>query len=52
MNTYSNAEINRIKNYLYRYCIEENEENLKKVFYEKKIAWFMKKFLNWLMHVK
>ena len=38
MNTYSNAEINRIKNYLYRYCIEVNEENLKKVFYEKKIA--------------
>ena len=38
MNTYSNVEINRIKNYLYRYFIEENEENLKKVIYEKKIA--------------
>ena len=40
MNRYSNVKINRIKNYLSRYSIEENEDNfsvIKKVIRKKKM---------------
>ena len=44
-----NVEVNRIKNYLWRYGLEENEEEynpLKNVIRKKKNVLFMKKFLN------
>ena len=43
-----NVEVDRIKNYLWRYGLEENEENynaLKNVMQKKNVL-FMKKFLN------
>ena len=46
-----NVEVDRIKNYLWRYGLEENEENynaLKNVMQKKNVL-FMKKFLNWLI---
>ena len=43
-----NAEVDRIKNYLWRYGLEENEEiyNALKNVMQKKNVLFMKKFLN------
>ena len=49
-----NVEVDRIKNYLWRYGLEENEENynaLKNVMQKKNVL-FMKKFLNWLILVE
>ena len=43
-----NVEVDRIKNYLWRYGLEENEENynaLKNVMQKKNVL-FIKKFLN------